>query len=382
MVYSIGARLGGGGIGTTSYHAAHYLSRSGLLKRLLASSIAPGGISASLTKSMGLPGRLLRRLASLDRRGNLEAATDSLYDSWASRQIVTSDIFHGWNHHCLRSLRVARGLGAVTFVERASSHILTAKALLEEEAARFGIPAPSIPQSSIERALAELAEADHILVPSTFAQQSFLRHGFHPDKLTTIPFGVNCRRFTPAEKHDDVFRVLFVGQISLRKGAQYLLQAWHSLALPQAELVMAGQVKPDMAKLLARLPLNGVKLLGYVTDVTSLYHQASAFALPSIEEGSALVTYEAMACGIPVIVTYNTGSVARDGIDGFVIPVRDPDAIAQRILQLYQDKELRREMGQAARQRAQEHTWERYGQRLVAAYDKALGQRAGQNGNG
>lgn len=374
VVYSVGARLGGGGIGTTSYQAARCLYEKGVLRGLLASSFASSDISPPLIKSMGLWGRLLRRLASLDATGNLEAVADALYDRWASRHITAADIFHGWNHHCLRSLKAAKRLGALTFLERASSHILTAKALLEEEATRFGVSAPAFPQSSVDRALQEYDEADYVLVPSPFAQESFRQQGFSSDKLITIPFGVDWHRFRPAAKVDDVFRVLFVGQVSIRKGVQYLLQAWQILALPKAELVLVGQVKPDMAKLLGQLSADKVKLIGYSPQVVSLYQQASVFVLPSIEEGSALVTYEAMACGVPLVVTYNTGSVARDGVEGFIVPIRDPNALAEKITKLYEDEALRQNMGQAARHRAEEYTWERYGQRLIEAYEKALQQ--------
>jgi glycosyltransferase involved in cell wall biosynthesis len=87
-----------------------------------------------------------------------------------------------------------------------------------------------------------------------------------------------------------------------------------------------------------------------------------------------MVAYEAAACGLPVIVTENVGATIRDGQDGFVVPIRDPDALAERLLRLYQDEDLRRSMGESARQYVQRFTWEAYHQEIVNHY-RALGNK-------
>ncbi|MDQ7028789.1 MAG: glycosyltransferase family 4 protein, partial [Ardenticatenia bacterium] len=93
--------------------------------------------------------------------------------------------------------------------------------------------------------------------------------------------------------------------------------------------------------------------------------QADVFVFPSLQEGSALVTYEALACGLPVVTTPNAGSVVRDGIEGFLVPIRDVEALAARLEHLRADEGLHLEMGQAARRRAKAFTWEHYGDRLA-----------------
>jgi glycosyltransferase involved in cell wall biosynthesis len=95
-----------------------------------------------------------------------------------------------------------------------------------------------------------------------------------------------------------------------------------------------------------------------------IFESADAFVFPSLHEGSALATYEALASGLPVITTENAGSVVRDGVEGFVVPIRDVAALKEKILTLYQDAELRREMGVRARERAEQFTWEEYRARL------------------
>ncbi len=370
--------MAGGGIGNTAYHAARGIHQAGRLKRLIVSSYVPTDIDAKLIKSMGLVGRALKKLASFDRTGNADAIANSIFDLYAARQIVPCSIFHGWAGFSLQSLRRARRLGAVTVLERASCHILTQKRLLEEEYQRHGLGRPAIADVAIKRELREYEEVDFVGVPSQFAFDSFVEQGFHPDKLILTPFGVDTRRFRPARRNDSTFRALFVGQVSIRKGIQYLLHAWQELDVKEGELVVVGNIglgARRVAENLLKADRQGarIRFAGFDPDPVALYQSASVFVFPSIEEGSALVTYEAMACGVPVITTPNAGSVVRDGVDGFIVPAGDVQALKNGLLLLYKDHKLCAEMGASARRRAEEFSWERYEQNLVAAYRKLPG---------
>jgi glycosyltransferase involved in cell wall biosynthesis len=95
------------------------------------------------------------------------------------------------------------------------------------------------------------------------------------------------------------------------------------------------------------------------------FQQADVFVFPSLYEGSALVIYEALASGLPVITTPNSGSVVRDGLEGYVVPIRDARALAEKIAQLYSDRALRKDMGARARRRAEEYPWSAYRRRLA-----------------
>jgi glycosyltransferase involved in cell wall biosynthesis len=121
-----------------------------------------------------------------------------------------------------------------------------------------------------------------------------------------------------------------------------------------------------------------VRFVGHVpkADLPELYRRASVFVLPSLADSYGLVTLEAMACGLPVIVTENCGSkeAVREGVDGFVVPIRDPQALATALRRLYDDPDRRHAMGRVAATRAREFTWERYGDRLLAVYDRILGR--------
>ena len=97
------------------------------------------------------------------------------------------------------------------------------------------------------------------------------------------------------------------------------------------------------------------------------FQQADVFVLPSLAEGSAEVTYEAIAAGEPVVTTRAAGSIVRDDVEGRIVPGRDPEALADALEQLVEDRSARDRMAHAARERARDYTWERYGERLVTA---------------
>ncbi len=107
-------------------------------------------------------------------------------------------------------------------------------------------------------------------------------------------------------------------------------------------------------------------------ELAKLYCSADVFVFPSLAEGSALVTYEALASGLPCVVTRETGSVVRDGIEGFVVPSGDAFALRERIRRLYEDEHLRHCMAAAARQRAEEFSWKRYHERMAEAIDRIV----------
>ncbi|MFN3929394.1 MAG: glycosyltransferase family 4 protein, partial [Thermoflexus sp.] len=341
VIYAIGSKFAGGGIGTTAYYAVQGLYRHGLLKRLLCGAYRPTEIPREKIRAVGLPDRALRKLASLDPTGWLWYVQAVLFDAWAARHLEPADVFHVWGNYGLRSLRRAREMGMVTVVERASAHPLSQARLLQEEYARWGLTVRVHPRS-LKRALAEIAQTDYILIPSDFVRWSFMEQGFPEGKLIQIPFGVDIQRFRPSEESiAHPFRVLFVGQVGIRKGVPYLLEAWRRLGWRDAELWLVGRVLPECRPLLRRYQdLPGLRLIGHLEDPMEAYRQADVFVFPSVEEGSALVTYEALACGLPVVTTPNAGSVVRDGVEGFVVPIRDVDALAGRMEQLRADERL------------------------------------------
>ena len=158
------------------------------------------------------------------------------------------------------------------------------------------------------------------------------------------------------------------------KGVQYLLSAWEKLKLgDDAELGLVGEVKRDIKGVLKRFSnLEGLKLWGFRRDIPHLMGKASVFVFPSLDEGSALVTYEAMAAGLPVVTTPNSGSLVRDSLDGYIVPIRDAQSLAERIEFYYKYPQRALEMGRNGRERIAAFSWERYGEELVKAYIRML----------
>jgi glycosyltransferase involved in cell wall biosynthesis len=157
----------------------------------------------------------------------------------------------------------------------------------------------------------EFETCDRIVVPSTVALQSFTEMGYG-EKTEVVPIGVDADFFTPKgdAPPSPIFRVGYFGRAEPAKGLGYLLQAWKRLALPRAELVLVGEVKPQMKSLLKTYADPGLRLTGFLPqhEVAQRYRESSLFVLPSPNEGLAQVLLEATASGLPVVATDMTGA--------------------------------------------------------------------------
>jgi glycosyltransferase involved in cell wall biosynthesis len=236
-----------------------------------------------------------------------------------------------------------------------------------------------------QREEAEWEAADLILCGSEFVRDGIGNCGGPVGKCVVVPYGVDITNplstvHSPQpQRPDEVatinhqlstlnrpLRVLTVGAVGLRKGAPYVMEAAKRLK-GQAEFRWVGPINL-MPKAAAEMGQH-VELSGAVPrgEVDRHFGWADIFLLPSLCEGSATATYEALGHGLPEICTANTGSVVRDGREGFIVPVRDASAIAGRVERLAQDAELRAQMAAHAKARAAEFTVAKYGQRLLAA---------------
>jgi glycosyltransferase involved in cell wall biosynthesis len=302
-----------------------------------------------------------------------------LFDKLASKKVKPADIFVVWSSFGLRSLRKAKKMGAKIILEHGSSHILYANQILQEEYKNFGIkikpfelPHPKI----IEKELKEYEEADYICIPSLFSKRTFLEKGVAENKILHIPYGVDLTNFRQIPKKDNVFRIIFVGKSCLRKGVHYLIQAFSDLKLKNAELILVGPVADDIKQFFKKYS-GQFKYVGHVpqNELYKYYSQSSVFVLPSIEDGFGMVIIQAMACGLPVICTTNTGGedIVREGIDGFVIPIRDVEKLKEKILYFYENPEIAKQMGQNAKERVKSgFTWNDYGEKIYNAYKRIL----------
>jgi glycosyltransferase involved in cell wall biosynthesis len=241
-----------------------------------------------------------------------------------------------------------------------------------------GLPLDVPGTETIEQELAEYEIADFIAVPSAFASDTFVRRGISRTKLLVNPYGVDLSLFSMAESRSarnqgDPLRVLHVGRVSARKGVHYLADAVSRVR--NARLTLVGAVEHGIQKFLAH---PSVSITGAIAgrQLPQLYREADVFCLLSVEEGLALVVAQAMAMGLPVVATPNTGAeeLIEDGVHGFLVPARDSVAAAARLQQLADDESLRREMGERARARiANGFDWAHYGDRASSLYEQIVG---------
>jgi len=214
------------------------------------------------------------------------------------------------------------------------------------------------------RRLRDLALADRVLVPSEHIAGKLAEHGMLRERVDVIPYAADTRRFRPVTKPIDATgcTFLFAGGITQRKGIKYLLQAWSKIKRPGWRLQLLGALPRRLGPLEDDLKIEGVEHLGRVghDEMPARMAAADVFVFPSLFEGSAVVTYEALACGLPSIATAASGTVTRDGIEGFLVASRDINALADQMARLGSDPSLRARMASAARSRAEAFSWPRY----------------------
>lgn len=276
-----------------------------------------------------------------------------------------------FNSAGLEILQSARQRGMQTVMEQTIAPRSLEYQLLQAEQQAFPdwenpLSADPYLQEYIEREQQEWMQSEIILCGSEFVREAIKDCGGPGDRTHVVPYGVDIS-FIPKKKETPTsspLRVLTIGSIGLRKGSPYVLEAARQLK-GRAVFRMVGGLNINIE---AQSQLNDhVELIGTIprTEILSQYAWADVFLLPSLCEGSATVTYEALAAGLPVICTANTGSVVRDSIDGFIVPIRNSSAIIEKLELLALNPELRYEMGQNACQRAWEFTLNSYHQRLM-----------------
>ena len=222
------------------------------------------------------------------------------------------------------------------------------------------------------RYIEEYELADLLVVLSTKAAETFRIQGFPEEKLFYLPRGVDVERFKPGTR-PPMFRAVFSGALIERKGIHHLLEAWHRLDLKNAELWLVGSVHEEAKPSLKKFWRDNITVVGFTSDVAKYLSQSTVHIFPSQLEGSAKVTYEAAACGLPQITTREAGDVVNDGVEGLIVPPADVDALAAAILHLYQHPEIVERMGIAARERVVNNfTWDHFRTRLLGGYERAM----------
>ncbi len=350
--------------------------RPARLRRLLGR--IPQGIPAGkITAFTGFGWEYARRLA----RAHHPDARIAAY-LWAGkefcRRVITGGLGPARSGYVLNSaglelLHEARRRGLRGVVEQTIAPRQVEWQILAEEQARFpeweAAAEDGLIQDYCAREAAEWAAADLVVCASDFVRDGIVACGGSAAKCVVVPYGVEQAAAASARpaRRPGPLRVLTVGAVGLRKGSPYVLAAARQLA-GRAEFRMVGAVEVlPAAERQLRQHLN---LAGVVprSQIQAQYDWADVFLLPSLCEGSATVTYEALFQGLPVICTRQTGSVIKDGVDGFIVPARDPSAIAEKLELLAASRERLSALSEHARRASLNCTLARYGENLLAAF--------------
>ena len=269
-------------------------------------------------------------------------------DHGSRQPLKGADLFLFYNGCGLDSARWFKRNGGITVVEAVNSHVLVQEEILAEEHRRLGLSWRPFHPRQVRRRVAEVEEADYVLLPSIFVAKSFLVKGIPPERLLKVPYpmkkiaGAGGFELKNRDK-DSVFRVLYVGSISVRKGLRYLMEAFRHLKHLKKELWIVGPIANPSGLEDVTLP-EGTKLLGSLKGdaLQEAYLRATVFCLPSIEDGFGLVLMEALYYGLPVIATENTGieDLTTEGKAGMTVPIRDSAAISNCLNRLAEDRDL------------------------------------------
>ena len=351
--------------------------RPAKVQRLL--SRVPKGIPASrITAFTGFGQEYARRFARAKSTDERNAAF-----LWSGREFCRRVISAGFgkaesayvfNSAGLEILREARQRGLKGIVEQTIAPRIVEHKILQEEAARFPdwespVKEGSLMEEYCAREKEEWSTAHLVVCGSEFVREEIIASGGPKERCVVVPYGLETNHAGASRpaRQPGPLRVLTVGAVGLRKGSPYVLAA--ARRLKQAvEFRMAGAITilPGAEKEMRE----SVQLTGIIPrpEVARQYEWADVFLLPSLCEGSATVTYEAMFQGLPVICTPETGSNVRDGVDGFIVPSRNSEAIVEKLEILAAKTGLLETMSENARRNSADFTLEKYGERLLAGF--------------
>ena len=286
------------------------------------------------------------------------------FDRWVSKKLknIDFDIFIGYELSSSESFKVCKEKSKITIYDLPTVAYNFQKEIFKKYGKKYD-------EREIEVKKKEILLSDYIFVPSEIVKKSLLNLGIKEEKIIKIPYGVDISKFSPKEKYikRDNLKIIFVGTITWCKGIEILLKAISELKKKiKVELNLVGGM--GNGKEILEKYKGLYNYYSYIPheELQNMYKENDIFVFPSLIEGFGQVILEAMACGLPVIVSENTGAsdCVRDGIDGFIIPAYDVDALKEKIIYFYENRDKIEEMGKNAAEQAKNYTWGKYRERI------------------
>lgn len=381
VLYSFPHVLDRPGIAVTALNQILGMSRLGVKIILFCAYVGKAELPASVEvhETLAIGGqRIPHRALGVQRAYNLH---DLLVARWLSAQAGRVDIVHAWPRGCVRTLRAARKAGIVALRESPNPHTASVMRASLEASGNAGVSLPAAHSHASNEAvlkteLVEYSEATHVLVPSDYAHQEFIREGFPDHKMLQHRYGCDLSKFSERLAVPSVgapLRVAFVGRGDPTKGLHIALRAWEQASLVDASLTIAGRMEPSYAKSLERLlQLPGVNVAGFVSDIPSLLAKTDILLLPTWTEGSALVTYEAQASGCIPMVSSASGAFGRPGTDFLVHQVGAVDELAAQLARASDDRAWLQRLSLECTRNRGKFSWDEAAVSLRNCYAQAL----------
>lgn len=357
------------------FHLARYLNSIGMLERIFSAypewKLREQGIPSEKLSTFP-PFWLLDRAYS--RYGpripflnwRMQRLSWKSFDNHVAAKIPECDVFIGGPGSSLKTGSLVQRRGGKYIFDHVSSHIRFRDRIMAEEFKIWGQECLLYDPLYTAQQQREYEKSDLIAVPSEFVRRSFISEGVDEKKVVKIPYGADLSRFSKvADPDEDSFNVLFVGQVSLRKGIPYLLKAFNDFSHPRKRLKIVGSIAPEIKPILDANLSGDIEVTGPLphAQLKEVMSRSHVMIVPSIEEGLACVQGEALACGCPIISSTNAGAedLFQHGSEGFIVPIRNAGVITQHMEQLAQDPDLRLRMSEAALRRVKAlGGWETY----------------------
>jgi glycosyltransferase involved in cell wall biosynthesis len=382
VLYTFPLRLGVPGIGMTAWHQVRGLVQLGVKITLCCGTCErplPGVHSLVETMKLArvrIPYRLMGFMRAIRRH---DAAVARLLPIKSSE----IDLVHGWPLGSLATFKAARKLKIACVLERQNAHTAFACETVAAEHVRLGLPLDRENTHAVKPHRLELEEAEYCLAsklacPSDFVAKTFLDRGFASTQIARHQYGYDPTQFNPtgATRGDRRFTAVFVGRCEPRKGLHYALEAWHaSGAAENGRFIICGSFIPGYRELIAPLLKHAsIEERGFVADVASVLRTADVLVLPSIEEGSALVTYEARGAGCVVLASNAAGAVGADGDELLLHDARDVATLARQMKDLSSNRSLLEQIRQRSLSKTSTLTWDHAAQVLLHQYHCTMGE--------
>ncbi len=377
VLYSFPYRMGKDRICNTAYYQVYGLVKSGAKVTVLTGSLSkniPDHIKLIKTLSIfniRIPIRIIGRWWAC-------ILHDWITSIWLKKHSAEIDIFHGWPLGSLLTLKVAKKLGIKTFLERPNAHTSFAYRVVKEENIKLKFDLPfghdhNFNARYLKREKEEYEIADYLLCPSDFVIKTFINEGFKFEKLRRHQYGFNENKFKLGNQQYNRTRglvVLYAGVGEPRKGLHLALEAWiSSEAYDYGKFIICGDILPayfNKISLLLKFP--GVEILGVRSDLADLMKKSDVLVLSSVEEGSALVTYEARAAGCVILVSEASGAICHHEIDSLVHPVGNVDVLRRHFSLVNRDRNFLAKLREESVKTSKNLTWDFAGIRLKNVY--------------